>query len=442
MSTLPLTSRLWTLLLVPVAALLFARADGCTQTLPPVTPHVEAVQVVSSETGFRLQVDGRDFIVNGMNWDYFPRGTNYAFVPWEQPDDVIEEALEREMSLLQTAGVNAIRQYVGIPPRWVEYIWREYGIYTILNHPLGRYGVTIDGAWVDPTDYSDSRAQEQLVNEVREMVEQFEETPGVLMWLLGNENNYGLVWSSAETEALPEGERDETRARWLYKTFGLATQAIKKIDTLRPVAMANGDLQYMDLIAEEVPDLDIMGSNVYRGISFGDFFSAAKAGLGLPMLFTEFGADAYNAREQREDQLNQARFLKGQWQEIYAEADGMGGTGISLGGLTFQWSDGWWKFRQEVNLDVQDINASWPNAAYNYDFVPGGNNMNEEWWGVMAKGPTDERKQFELIPRAAYYTLMQVHQFDPYAEGSDPASLDQHFSRIDPSADALQAEQR
>ena len=343
-------------------------AGDCRETAPGVEP----VRIVSSAGGMRLQVDGQDFMVNGMNWDYFPRGTNYAFIPWDEPDDVLEEALEREMTLLQEAGVNAVRQYVGVPPRWVEYIWREYGIYTILNHPLGRYGVSVDGTWMDPTDYSDPRVQDQLTREVVEMVEQFKDTPGVLMWLLGNENNYGLVWSSAETEALPEGERDVIRARWLYKTFGLAARAIKEIDTLRPIAMANGDIQYLDLIAEEVPDLDIFGSNVYRGISFGEFFADVKRDLGLPVLLTEFGADAYNAREEREDQLNQARFLKGQWQEIYAEASDMGGTGLSLGGLTFQWSDGWWKYRQEVNLDVQDNNASWPNAAYAYDFVEGG----------------------------------------------------------------------
>ena len=31
------------------------------------------------------------------------------------------------------------------------------------------------------------------------------DTPGVLMWLLGNENNYGLSWTSFEIEALPRG---------------------------------------------------------------------------------------------------------------------------------------------------------------------------------------------------------------------------------------------
>ena len=51
------------------------------------------------------------------------------------------------MPLLQDMGVNAIRQYVGIPPRWVQYIYEQYGIFTVLNHTVARYGFTLDGVW-------------------------------------------------------------------------------------------------------------------------------------------------------------------------------------------------------------------------------------------------------------------------------------------------------
>lgn len=44
------------------------------------------------------------------------------------------------MPLLKDMGINTIRQYVGVPPRWVRYIYETYGIYTIINHPCGRYG--------------------------------------------------------------------------------------------------------------------------------------------------------------------------------------------------------------------------------------------------------------------------------------------------------------
>ena len=67
----------------------------------------------------------------------------------------------------------------------------------------------------------------------------------------------------------------------------------------------------------------------------------------------------------------------------------------------FQWSDGWWKFKQEENLDLHDTNASWPNNAYMMDFVEGRNNMNEEWFGITAKTPPDPQGYYELQPRTA-----------------------------------------
>ena len=104
-----------------------------------------------------------------------------------------------------------------MPPRWVRYIYERYGIYTILNHPLGRYGVTVDGVWIASTDYADPRTRATILAEIEAVASEFHDVPGLLMWLLGNENNYGLVWTGTETEDLPEEELDFARARQLYE---------------------------------------------------------------------------------------------------------------------------------------------------------------------------------------------------------------------------------
>ena len=161
------------------------------------------VQVYKDERGSLLLVDGKPTMVFGMNWGYMPIGENYTYDFWGKPDEFIEAVLEREMPLLQDMGVNAIRMYAGMPPRWVQYVYETYGIYTVINHTVGRYGMTIDGAWIPNTDYSDPKTREIIKQEVRELVQEFEGTPGMLMWLLGNENNYGLSWSSFEIESLP-----------------------------------------------------------------------------------------------------------------------------------------------------------------------------------------------------------------------------------------------
>ncbi len=421
----------------PVTALAAALLLSATPSVSAQAP--QSIRVVTDASGSRLQVDGRDFMVLGINWDYFPIGQNYAYNFWGQSDEFIRTALDREMALLKSMGVNTIRQYNGVPPKWVRYIYENYGIYTVLNHAVGRYGVTVGGAFNPNTDYSDPRVRDLLKREVTALVEQFRGTPGLLMYLLGNENNYGLSWKSAETENLPVGERDAAKARYLYSLFGEIIREIKSRDPARPVAIANGDLQYIDIIAQETKGLDVFGTNVYRGISFGQLFQEVKDKLGVPVMFTEFGADAYNAKERREDQVSQARYLIGQWREIYAQSAGKGGVGNAIGGMTFQWSDGWWKVGQEANLDVQDNDAGWSNQAYGDDYMPGDNNMNEEWWGIAAKGPTDSRGYFQLYPRAAYYALQRAYTLDPYGPRTDSATIRAHFAAINPSEMELRA---
>ena len=389
------------------------------------------VEIVSDASGMRLQVAGKDFMVNGMNWDYFPIGTNYSYSLWTQPDDVIKAALDAEMSLLKSMGVNAIRQYTGVQPKWVRYIYENYGIYTMLNHSFGRYGVTLDGAYIANTEYSDPRVREYLLAEVKALVKEFQGVPGVLMYLLGNENNYGLFWEGAETEDIPLEDRKSTiRARHMYKLFNEAAVAMKAIDTTVPVAMCNGDMLFIDIIAEECKDVDIYGTNMYRGLSFGDAFQVTREKLNKPILFTEFGSDAFNALENAEDQYSQAKYMVANWQEIYENAAGLGKTGNSIGGFTFQFSDGWWKYGQTKNLSVHDNNASWSNGGYQFDFREGVNNMNEEWFGICAKGPTNARGLYQLYPRAAYYALKKTHMLNPYTAGTTLESVKKYFDNI------------
>jgi hypothetical protein len=387
------------------------------------------VAIVNDNNGIKLVVDNQDFMINGMNWDYLPIGTNYNYSLWNQSDNFIKSALDVEMSLLSNMGVNAIRVYTGIPARWITYIYNNHGIYTMLNHSFGRYGLNVEGAWIATTDYANPSTQALLVKEVTEMAEQYKNTPGLLLFLLGNENNYGLFWDGAETENIPIEERKSTeRAQSLYEMFNQGALAIKGIDTNHPVALCNGDLLFLDIIAEKCPDVDIFGTNMYRGVSFGDAFERVKNEYGKPLLFTEFGADAFNAQSNSEDQGAQAYYMSGNWKEIYANAAGMGKTGNSLGGFTFQFSDGWWKFGQTKNLSVHDNNASWSNGGYLMDFVEGENNMNEEWFGICAKGQTEVNGMYELYPRAAYYALKNAHGFNPYEAGNDLGKLEQYFN--------------
>jgi hypothetical protein len=396
------------------------------------------VLVIKSSNGYKLSVNGKEMFINGVNWDYFPIGTNYTYSLWKQSDDVIKAALENEMPLLKNMGVNVIRQYTGVPAKWVQYIYEKYGIYTMLNHSFGRYGLTLKGKWEPNTDYANPDVRDLILAETKEMVNQYKGTPGVLLFLLGNENNYGLFWKGAETEDIPFADRNSTKsAYYLYKLFNDASIELKQIDKSHPIAICNGDLLFADIIAKECKNVDILGINCYRGLTFTDLFDRVKNELNMPVILTEFGTDAFNTLANQEDQEFQAKVLISNWKEIYNNAEGLGKNNNSLGGFTFQFSDGWWKTGQTTNLEEHDVTASWSNGGYANDYIVGENNMNEEWFGICAKGQTNERGIYELYPRAAYYALQSVHRINPYTETS--ASLTSTMNSISVADATLKA---
>ena len=393
------------------------------------------VIVEKSDQGMKLIVEGKDFMINGMNWDYVPIGKNYEYSLWKQSDELIKAALDAEMSLLKNMGVNTIRVYTGMQPKWITYVYETYGIYTMLNHTFGRYGLTINGVWTPVTVYKDPKTKILLLSEVTAMAKEYKDTPGLLLFLLGNENNYGLFWSGAETEDFPEGDEKkkfigERLGRPMYKLMNDAAIKMKSINNNLPIAICNGDLLFVEIIAEECTEVDIYGTNMYRGKSFTDAFERVKKELDMPILFTEFGADAFNVISNKEDQEMQAFYMVENWKEIYQNAAGLGKSGNAIGGFTFQFSDGWWKYGQIKNLAVHDSNASWFNRGYNLDVEGSTNNMNEEWFGVCAKGPTNSKGLYTLYPRGAYFALQEVHQINPFLKEMNLTIISEHFKKI------------
>ena len=425
-----------------LAAALWGVAPAWAAT-PDAPPPSEAgatadprARVFTDNRGSVLLVDGTPFLIKGMNWGYMPIGQNYQYGLWAQSDRFIEEVLHREMAMLKDMGVNSIRQFDDIPPRWVTWIHENYGIWTMVNPHFGRYGLEVEGQWVPTTDYSNAKHRAAILHEVKEAAERFEGVPGVLMFMLGNENNYGLVWSSFEIEALPEEEKAAARAEHLYTLFGEAIDLIHEQTPGVLVSINNGDLQHIDLVAEHAGQMDLLGTNVYRGATATGLYDEVREKLNVPVFYGEFGADAFDAARMKEDAVTQARYARSQWQDVYLNTYGRG-AGNAVGGYQFQWSDGWWKYKQTENLDVHDPTASWPNKAYGEDFVEGRNNMNEEWFGITAKGFPDEEGHFLVFPRPAYYAIQSAWELDPYDTGVSDDEIRWHFGQVDPAGGYL-----
>jgi beta-galactosidase/beta-glucuronidase len=179
----------------------------------------DVVTTHNDENGWKLKVNGKDFYVKGVVWGYTPRDENYNYNLWGQSDDFIRKVLDYEFGLLKAAGVNAYRSFNIMPPKWVTYVYREYGIMSVINPLMGRYGYMIDGKWIEFTNYADPRTREIIKKDALAIVETYKNVDGVLMFAFGNESNYGLSWKSFEIENLPVGEQYAAKARFLYSLF-------------------------------------------------------------------------------------------------------------------------------------------------------------------------------------------------------------------------------
>ena len=401
---------------------------------------VDRFTTLKDENGWKLLKNGEDFYVKGVVWGHSPKGQNYTYNLWAESDEYIKSLLDHDFGMMAAAGANANRSFGYIPPKWVTYIYEQHGIMSLINPLMGRYGASIDGVWKPFTNYSDERTREVLKAEVLEIVEKYKDVPGVMMFALGNESNYGLSWSSFEIEDLPVGEQNYEKAKFLYSLFGEVVAASKEIAPDHLFTIVNGDLQYIDLIAEYVQNIDVLGTNVYRGISFGSLWKDVEAGFDRPVVFMEFGSDAFNSKNFAEDEAAQASFLRGQWQEMYNESYGNGGYGNAIGGYIFEWRDEWWKYKQTENLDTQDNNASWANGGYTFDYVEGQNNMNEEWFGITRIGDLNAQGFYETVPRMAVDIMTEMWAINPYA--SSNAEINSVTNNIDMDFYALKGDIR
>ncbi|NNM66701.1 MAG: hypothetical protein HKM06_01685 [Spirochaetales bacterium] len=399
------------------------------------------VRIVHDSNGWKIQVDGKDLAIHGVVWSYTPIGQNYTYNLWKQPEDVIKTTVDTDMTLMKAMGVNAIRIFADIPPKWVTYIYDKYGIFSMINNLFGRYGISVDGRWQFPTNYSDPETRKALLASAQAMFNEYKNTRGVLLFMLGNESNYGLEWKSTAIENLPVGERNKKKAEYLYSLFEQAIDLGHKIDPNHPMGLINGDVQYLDLIASEVKDLDVLGVNVYRGKRSSDAMYAQIAStLNKPFLYSEFGCDAYNAKTHSEDQIDQADFIASQWKEVYQESYGKGKSENCLGGFVFEWMDEWWKTYQTYNLSIHSTAASWSNGGYSFDYQNGENNMNEEWFGIVANSELKTNGIDRRVPRAAYYTLQKIWKLNQL--DSSAADVDNYFAQLNvPEQSVLALEQ-
>lgn len=294
-----------------------------------------------------------------------------------------------DAKLLKDMGVNTLRLYHHCyNKKLFKKLFKKYGFYIILGDYIGAYCIGSKANWHKGTDYSNPIQRKNMIESVKKMVLEYKDEPYVLMWMLGNENNFGYV-----------NNVDENPIAY-YEFINEVAKIIHKMDPTRPVALCNGEVLYLDIFAKKSPEIDIFGLNSYRGgLGFGDsLWLSIKETADLPVIITEYGCSAYAANMNMEEaEKGQMEYHRGNWEDIWFNRGGGSGAGNCIGCVAFEWTDEWWKAGTGADPNVQDT-----KPQFGLPFLDGWSY--EEWLGICTQGDgSDSPFLRQLRPAYFYY---------------------------------------
>ncbi len=302
------------------------------------------------------------------------------------------EKIVGDAKLLKDMGANTIRLYHHCyNKKLFRKLYKKYGIHVLMGDYLGCYAIGSGARWYQGTDYSDPDQRANMKESVREMVMEYKNEPFVIMWVLGNENNFGHANNSKDD---PEP---------YYEFVNEVAKMIHQLDPTRPVALCNGEVLYLDIFAQKCREIDIFGINSYRGyLGFGNsLWESIKEASGIPVIITEYGCSAYAAKMSVEDaEKGQMEYHKGNWEDIWFNRGGSG-AGNSLGGVIFEWIDEWWKAGTGTDPRIHDI-----QPQFGLPFLDGWSY--EEWLGIISQGEDGSESPFCRQLRKSYYYYKKV----------------------------------
>ncbi len=302
-----------------------------------------------------------------------------------------DEPVIGDFQLMKDLGVNTIRLYaqsVTIDKQLLRRLYQDFGIRVMMGNFLGKYAIGSGATWFQGTDYTDLQQQKNMLEAVRKMVLEYKDEPYLLMWVLGNENNYGVA---SNADQAPDA---------YFQFADKVARLIKSLDPDHPVALCNGDTLFLDIFAKDCPNIDIFAANAYRGdYGFGSFWQEVADLTGKPALITEFGCPAFSTLlTEKQRQSAQADYLEGNWVDIADNSAGHeDGVGNALGGFVFEWTDEWWKQYSPYKHDTEPG----PAGPFPGDFYF------EEWFGLTSQG-NGEHSPFLRQLRTSYFTLQKL----------------------------------
>ncbi len=397
----------------------------------PVT--ASGVKVVKQPSGWQLLVDGQPYVIRGVAYAPTPIGEDPALGNWRdwmvtddnhngQIDAAYESWVDQngdhrrndneptvgDFKLMQDMGVNTLRLYhhatldpatqavnALIPGNALHYnhppnkdllrdLFKTYGIRVAMGDFLGAYVVGSGADWDKGTDYRDRRQQTNMLHSVEAMVRDFKDEPYIVMWILGNENNYrGNTHTNAETNP-------EAYAQFVNRV----ALRIHQLDPRHPVCLCNGETRLLRIFATAAPAVDIFGVNCYRRAGFGTLWREVSGTFDRPVLLTEYGLLKPRIVNGDLDEDLQSREHRAAWCDIEQHLSGAKAPGNAIGGFAFEFVDQWW-YNGQPSTHNEGLGG-----------------FNNEWHGLTSQGDgADSPLQRHL--RKAYFMyekLWKTHE--------------------------------
>ncbi|MDP3789440.1 MAG: hypothetical protein Q8R48_03445, partial [Candidatus Omnitrophota bacterium] len=276
-----------------------APGSGLIDVSSPVKP--ASICGVKVE-GNGLIVDTSPYKIKGIAYQPTPRGV----VPWASNWANDARIFDRDFPVLTGINVNTIRTWSRVT--------------STLMDSAAQYGIkVIAGYWIDPAvDYSDPTQRANIKADFKSYVAQFKNKPALLFWAIGNAQNRDVplnklpYWYSLVNEMAYEAFTEE---RLFY----------------HPVAVVNDSLGFVGDPTVGSDDaamkyLDIWGTEVLTGATFGGYFDAYSILSTKPLWIAAYGVDAYDNNTGLEDQATQASWLGQSAMEIINSQLTIGGT--------------------------------------------------------------------------------------------------------------------
>jgi hypothetical protein len=400
------------------------------------------VKVQKTSDGWRLLVDGKPYIVRGVSYqaDKVGEDPNTGTLrDWMVVDDDQDGRMDApyqswvdknrndrrdtdepevgDFQLLAEMGVNTIRVYhhpsadPALQARFVpgsggammfnhepnkkllRDLFEKQQIRVAMGDEIGSYTVGSGAPWDPGTDYRDADQRAAMRQSVEAMVRDFKDEPYILMWVLGNENNYRFTRTNAASYP-------KEYAQFVNEMAEL----IHRLDPQHPVAMANGETQQLKIYAKYAPAVDIFGLNSYRRPGFGFLWKDVAANYGKPVLLTEYGVSIPRVINAQLDEKYQAAELRQAWCDIESHTAGKQAPGNAIGGFIYSWLDNWWQ-----------------------DGTPGALNMQPQRWNHEAVGlagqGSGENSPFQRQLRKSYVMFQNLWKLQSDRCDVPPSSM-------------------